>query len=77
MTDHDSEIWQTAAGWIHGCRTCLDRSIHPTEAEAAERQRDHLQQPVPWWVHRIGARLLPAGSTTRVETRHQHRETTR
>lgn len=63
--DHDSEVWQTAAGWIHGCRTRLDRSIHATEAEAADRQRDHLRQPVPWWVHRIGAApttaTLPAG----------------
>lgn len=51
---HDSEVWQTAAGWTHACRTCLDRSLHSSEAGAIERQAAHREQPVPWWAKRIG-----------------------
>ncbi|MFG1846874.1 hypothetical protein [Micromonospora carbonacea] len=50
---HDSDGWETVAGWFWACRTCLDRGWSASEAEAQAKKSRHDAGPIPWWVKRI------------------------
>ncbi|WP_307969577.1 hypothetical protein [Salinispora arenicola] len=49
ITGHDSDAWETVSGWIWSCRTCLDRGLADSEADARRQLSDHNTGSLPWW----------------------------